>query len=102
MPGMVNNNTLEAFFRNCVIRQNGTDQLNIFGAYTQPPRTEVAGSYNVAHIKFLEPSPLVQFNQDMGVLMMQVEPIVSKLVDRKKPLISLIYVRSISNPDGVT
>ena len=97
MPGMVNNNTLEAFFRNCVIRQNvGTDQLNIFGAYSEPPRTEVAGSYNVAHIKFLEPSPLVQFNHScMGVLMMQVEPMVSKLVDRKKPLISLIYVRSI-------
>jgi hypothetical protein len=67
MPKMIDNNTLEAYFRNCVIRQNvGTDQLNIFGAYTEPPPTEVAGSYNLTHIKFLGLSPLVQFLQKNG------------------------------------
>ncbi|MDQ3844705.1 MAG: hypothetical protein M3342_11920, partial [Bacteroidota bacterium] len=46
-PETVNNNKLEAIFKNCKIEDNiGTHQINAFGAYSNLPSPLPAGSHN--------------------------------------------------------
>ena len=51
IPGITNNNRVEAHFHDCIIKENiGTFQINAFGGRTTYPSSAAVGIYNTAKV----------------------------------------------------